>query len=253
MNTNIYHQKIEQEQAKGFLPRPLNADVRQSLMLLEEGLQSLEAACAAVDGAVLDAILARRYAYPDMFMEAVIANTIDSGNMARYPAQWIFHNERDRIRMNDYLVDEQSPFSPWADQPFTLTVRELPKYPLLGFRSPAAYVAFMLLLRDRRYDDALVCLNNSQRVTDERERSLFDGLFREEISIADVELIKFLLYRALYACYRDTARGTELRNTWGDVLISTVRLPAVLSAQAGKNWYGELLMKIRRTIKPDNA
>jgi len=253
MNSDAYSQTIEHEQSKGFLPRPLDSGVRQSLMLLEEGLQPLEAACAMIDGEALDTILEYRYAYPDMFTEAVIADTIDSGNMGRYPAYWIHHRERDRIRMNDHRVDEESPFSLWADLPFTITVRELPRYPLLSFRSSGAYVAFMLLLREGRHVEALSCLNSSSRVADGRERPLFDSLFQKALSASEFELVRFLLYRALFAAYSSTERGAALRNTWGDVLVSKIQFPPALAAHADKNWYGELLMMVRRGMKPKEA
>jgi hypothetical protein len=157
-------------------------------------------------------------------------------------------DSRDPFFIGDEVVDEGSPFSPWAVYPYTIVVRELEHYPLLGFRTLGAYVAFMFLLRDRRYDEAILCLNGSARRAerDDDERRLFDDLFQTPVSAADFRLILFLLYRALWSSLGGEKRGSELGNTRGNRLVSAIQFPAGLPAE---NWYGELLMKVRRFIK----
>ncbi len=247
MAIDPYYNKVVSEQAKGFVQKDLSEASLKSLLLLEEGLQALEAACSAIDQSALNTILTWRYAHSDMFMEDVLADQIKRGTISRYPMGWA-DNSRDPFFISDQVVDEASPFSLWAVHPFTIVVRELEHYPLLGFRTLGAYVAFMFLLRDRRYEEAILCLNGSARRSegDENERRQFDDLFKTPVSAADFRLMLFLLYRALWSSFGGEKRGSELGDTLGNRLISAIQFPAGLP---GENWYGELLMKVRRFMK----
>ncbi len=247
MAIDPYYYKVASEQAKGFVQKDLPEASLKLLLLLEEGLQGLEAACSAVDQSVLNTILTWRYAHSDMFMEDVLADQIKRGTVSRYPMGWT-DDSRDPFFIGDQVVDEQSSFSLWAVHPFTMVVRELEHYPLLGFRTLGAYVTFMFLMRDRRYEEAILCLNGSARRVegDENERRLFHGLFQTPASAADFRLILFLLYRALWSSLGGEELGRELGNTWGNRLVSAIQFPAGLPEG---NWYGELLMKVRRFIK----
>ncbi len=102
------------------------------LLLLEEGLQGLEAACSAVDQSVLNTILTWRYAHSDMFMEDILADQIKRGTVSRYPMGWT-GDSRDPFFIGDQVVDGQSSFSLWAVHPFAMVVRELEHCALLGF------------------------------------------------------------------------------------------------------------------------
>jgi len=247
MSIDPYYNKVVSEQAKGFVQKDLSEASLKSLLLLEEGLQALEEAFLAIDQPALNTILTRRYAHGDMFMEDVLADQIKRGTVSRYPMGWS-DDSRDPFFIGDQVVDEGSPFSLWAVSPFTIVIRELEHYPLLGFRTPGAYVVFMFLLRDRRYEEAILCLNGSGRNSegDENERRLFNDLFQSPVSIADFRLVLFLLYRALWSSFGGEKRGGELRDTWGNRLISAIQFPPGLPRE---NWYGELLMKVRRFMK----
>lgn len=247
MAIDRYQRKIVVEQARGSIPSQIPETVWQSLILLETGLQRLEEACSSIDEQVVKAILEWRYRYPDMFMEDVIADQIKNGMISRYPVGWAEHAQ-DKFYIGDLTIDETSPFSLWTDYPFTITVGEVAHYPLLGFRTVGAYVTFMFLLRDRRYDEAFNCLNGRARRAAENERQLFDSLFQTPVSESDFQLVLFLLYRGLWAAFGPQERGAELKRTRGDRLISTIQFPAGLFAVADKNFYGDLLMKFRRAL-----